>query len=237
MLFRSLVSMVDSVEVVDDTHFIIHLNTPSNALISSLSHSGCAIFNKAYVEEQLAAGKKIEDAPIGTGPYKFAEWVPGASFTLEKNEDYFDADRKAQNDKLVFKAIPEESARTIALENGELDMLIDVSTNDAGKIRDNSSLALDEYASTWVEYFAQNQEKAPFDDVRVRQAFNHAIKKDDIIVATINNEGTAFNNYIGEAAIGYYDTVATYEYNQVKVKPFSTPASARSSFAFSGLYS
>ena len=44
-----LVSMIDSVEVVDATHFIIHLNTPSNALISSLNHSGCAILNKAYV--------------------------------------------------------------------------------------------------------------------------------------------------------------------------------------------
>ncbi|MDD3251596.1 MAG: ABC transporter substrate-binding protein [Lachnospiraceae bacterium] len=227
-----LVSMIDSVEVVDDTHFIIHLNTPSNALISSLSHSGCAILNKAYVEEQLAAGKKIEDAPIGTGPYKFAEWVPGASFTLEKNEDYFDADRKAQNDKLIFKAIPEESARTIALENGELDMLIDVSTNDAGKIRDNSSLALDEYASTRIEYFTMNEEKAPFDDVRVRQAINHAIKKDDIVVATINNEGSAFDNYIGEAAIGYYDTITKYDYNPEKAKELLAEAGVDNGFTF-----
>ena len=134
--------MVESVEVVDDTHFIIHLNTPSNALVSSLNHSGCAIFSKAHVEKLLADGKKIEDEPMGTGPYKFDKWTPGASFSLIKNPDYFNPERMAQNDQLIFKVIPEDSARTIALENGELDLLINVPSTDAQKIREGRSLHL-----------------------------------------------------------------------------------------------
>lgn len=227
-----LVSMIDSVEVVDDTHFIIHLNTPSNALISSLSHSGSAILDKTYVEGQLAAGKKIEDAPIGTGPYKFKEWVPGASFTLVKNPDYFDPERSAKNEELVFKIIPEESARTIALENGELDLLVSVPTNDANRIRENDKLALDESPSTQVEYFTMNMEKPPFDNVLVRQAFSYAINKNDIVTAAINNEGVPFDNYIGSAAIGYYDTVTKYDYNPEKAKELLAQAGLSGGFTF-----
>lgn len=227
-----LVSMVDSVEVTDDTHFTIHLNAPSNALISSLNHSGCAILSKAHVEKLLADGKKIEDEPMGTGPYKFDNWTPGASFSLVKNPDYFNPERAAQNDKLVFKVIPEDSARTIALENGELDMMINVPTTDAGRIRDNANLALDEYVSTHVEYFCANHEKAPFDDVRVRQAMNYAINKNDIVIASINNEGKPFDNYIGEAAIGYYDTVTKYEYNPEKAKELLAEAGYADGFTF-----
>jgi len=227
-----LVSMVDSVEVKDDTHFVIHMNTPSNALISSLNHSGCAIFSKAHVEKLLAEGKNIEDEPMGTGPYKFENWTPGASFTLVKNPDYFDPERAAQNDKLVFKVISEDSARTIALENGELDLLIDVPTTDAGKIRDNDKLALDEYTSTHVEYFTVNQTKAPFDNVKVRQALSYAINKDDILVAAVNGEGEVFDNYIGAAAIGYYDVVTKYDYDVEKAKALLEEAGYGSGFTF-----
>jgi len=227
-----LVSMIDSVEVKDDTHFVIHMNEPSNALVSSLNHSGCAILSKAHVEKLLAEGKKIEDEPMGTGPYKFEGWTPGASFTLVKNPDYFNPERAAQNDKLTFKVISEDSARTIALENGELDLLISVPTTDAGKIRDNSKLALDEYTSTHVEYFTVNETKAPFDNVKVRQALSHAINKADIVVASVNNEGQTFDNYIGAAAIGYYDVVTKYDYDVEKAKALLAEAGYADGFSF-----
>ncbi len=227
-----LVSMVESVEVVDDTHFIIHMNTPSNALVSSLNHSGCAIFSKAHVEKILAEGKTIESAPMGTGPYKFDDWTPGASFSLVKNPDYFNPERAAQNDKLIFKVIPEESARTIALENGELDLLINVPTTDAQRIRESADLALDEYTVTTIEYFTVNHSKAPFDDVRVRQALSYAINKEDVVTVTVSGEGAPFDNYIGEPAIGYYDVVTKYEYNPEKAKELFAEAGIGEGFTF-----
>lgn len=227
-----LVSMIDNVEVVDDTHFIIHMNTPSNALVSSLNHSGSAILCKSYVEGLEAEGKTLADAPMGCGPYKFEEWVPGSSFTLVKNDDYFDSATSAQNEKLVFKIIPEESARTIALENGEIDLLMNVGTADANRIRENDKLALDEFDSTQIEYFAMNTQKAPFDNKLVRQAMNYAINKDDIVIAAIDGEGEAFDNYIGKPAIGYYDTVVKYDYNPEKAKELLAEAGYADGFTF-----
>lgn len=227
-----LVSMIDNVEVVDDTHFIIHMNTPSNALVSSLNHSGSAILCKSYVEGLEAEGKTLADAPMGCGPYKFEEWVPGSSFTLVKNDDYFDPATSAQNEKLVFKIIPEESARTIALENGEIDLLMNVGTADANRIRENDKLALDEFDSTQIEYFAMNTQKAPFDNKLVRQAMNYAINKDDVVIAAIDGEGEAFDNYIGKPAIGYYDTAVKYEYNPEKAKELLAEAGYADGFTF-----
>lgn len=227
-----LVDMIESVEVVDDLHFIIHMNMPSNALISSLNHCGAAILCKSYTEALEAEGKTLESAPMGCGPYKFDSWTPGASFSLVKFDEYFNADKAAQNDKLTFKVIPEEAARTIALENGELDLLIDVGTTDAKRIRESQTLALDEYPTTHVEYMAMNMTRAPFDNIKVRQAFNHAINKNDIVIAAIDGEGEAFNGYIGPSAIGYYETFVTYENDLEKAKALLAEAGYADGFDF-----
>lgn len=227
-----LVEIVDNVEVKDDKNFVIHLNTESNALLSSLGHSGGAVLCKSYCEELEAEGKTIEDAPMGSGPYKFVEWVAGASVTLEKNPDYFDEKRMAQNDKLTFKVIPEESAGTIALETGEVDMLLDVGTVDAQKIRDNESLKLDEFEVTSFEYFCMNTQKAPFDDVKVRQAINYAVKKEDVMIATIDGEGVVQDSYLSPVTIGYYDTGVTYEYDPEKAKELLKEAGFENGLSF-----
>lgn len=226
-----LMAMIDSIEIVDDLNFIIHLKQPSNALISSLQHSGSAILNKEYTEGLEAAGKKLEAEPMGTGQYKFKNWTPGASYELEKFADYFDKDRAAQSD-LQFKIISEESARTIALENGEIDLLISVGTNDADKVRNNSKLALDEYQSTQLETFSMNTQKPPFDNPLVRQAMNYAVNKNDVLTAAINNEGSVANGYLSTAAMGYYDTAIVYEYNKEKAKELLAEAGLSSGFQF-----
>lgn len=228
-----LVSMIDSVEVTDDTHFIIHMNMPSNALISSLNHSGSAILCKSYVEGLEATGRSLESAPMGCGPYKFDSWTPGASFSLVKFDEYFDSEKAARNNRLVFKVIPDETTRTAALENIQLDLLLHVNTTDAEQIRDSQALALDEYPTTEIEYLAMNTTRPPFDNKLVRQAFNYAINKNNIVIAAISGEGKPFDGYIGPSAIGYYDTAVNYEYNPEKAKLLLTEAGYADGFSFS----
>lgn len=228
-----LLYMIDSIEVTDDLHFTIHMNAPSNALISSLFHSGSAILCKSYTEALEAEGKTLESAPMGCGPYKFVEWVPGSSVTLEKFDDYFDPETAAKNDGLTIRIIPEEAARTIALENGELDMLVNVGTSDAQRLRESENLALDEYPYTSCEYFAMNVQKAPFDNKLVRQAMNYAINKEDAMIVAQNGEGVVTDSYIAESAIGYYDTAVKYEYNPEKAKELLAEAGYADGFTFS----
>ncbi len=213
-----LIKMIDSVEVVDELHFTIHMNTPSNALVSSLFHSGAAILNKAHCEALEAEGKEVADSPMGTGPYKFVSWTPGTNCVLEKFDEYFDESRKAQNDGIEMKIYLEDSARTIALETGEVDMVANVPSTDCQKIRDNADLKLDEVTSTHIEYMGFNCSKAPFDDVRVRKAINHVVDKEAVVTAAMEGEAIPFDNYIGAAAIGYYDVETKYDYNLDEAK-------------------
>lgn len=213
-----LIKMIDNVEVIDDTHFTIHMNTPSNALVSSLFHSGAAILCKSHVEAIEAEGKTVADVPNGTGPYKFVEYITGTSCELAKNEDYFDKDRMPQNDGVKIIVYPEDAARTIALETGEIDLCLNVPTTDAQKIRDNENLELNQVTSTRIEYMGLTTNKAPFDNKLVRQAMNYAVDKEAVVTAATENEAVPFDNYIGAAAIGYYDVVTKYERDLDKAK-------------------
>ena len=214
-----LIKAVDSVEVIDDRNFIIHLNAPNNDLFGCLYHPGTAILCKSHVEALDAAGTSInEDTPIGSGPYKFVEWKSGSSITIEKNEEYFDSARAAQNEKLTFLVKPETSARTIALESGDVDMVIDLSTADVSKIEENENYAVNSTISTRIEFITFNTQKAPFDNALVRQALNYAINKEDVLTVAIDGQGEVLNNYISPSAKGYYDITSEYEYNPEKAK-------------------
>ena len=232
-----LIKMVDNVEVVDDTHFTIHMNTPSNALVSSLFHSGAGILNKAHCEALEAAGKEVADEPMGTGPYKFVSWTPGTNCVLEKFDDYFDESRKAQNDGLEMKIYLEDSARTIALETGEIDLMLKVPSTDANKIRENENLELNSVTSTWIEYMGFNTSKAPFDNKLVRQAINYAVDKAAVVAVATENEGKPFDNYIGAAAIGYYDVAKKYDFNLEKAKELLKEAGYENGLEFTAILS
>ncbi len=223
-----LVKMIDSVEVVDDLNVIIHMNEPSSALISSLAHSGGAILNKKVVEELDATGKTMDSNMVGTGPYKFEAWNPGDSVSLVRNDEYFG--EKPANGGLQIRVITEESSRTIALETGEIDVVLDVASTDAKRIRDNSELELVEYESTQVEFLVMNTQKAPFDNPLVRKAINHAVDKDSIITVAVNGEATPQASYLGDGAIGYSSDVTVYDYDLEKAKALLAEAGYANGF-------
>ncbi|ONI42098.1 hypothetical protein AN396_02405 [Candidatus Epulonipiscium fishelsonii] len=227
-----LIAMIKDIEVIDNLNFKIIMDTPSNSLISSMAHMGCSVLNKAYVEALEAEGKKLADAPMGTGPYKFESWTPGSSFSLVKNPDYYDSANSAKNDKLEFKIIPEDTSRTIALENGEIDLMMGVPTIDAQRIQDNSDLALDLFDQTRMEYFAINHDKEPFDDVLVREAMNYAINKDDILTVMYDGRGETINSYFTPVTIGYHEVDSPYTYNPEKAKSLLKEAGLEDGFTF-----
>ncbi|OON93582.1 MAG: hypothetical protein ATN32_01705 [Candidatus Epulonipiscium fishelsonii] len=227
-----LISMIKDIEVVDDLNFKIILDTPSNSLISSLSHMGCSILNKNYVEKLEAEGKKLADAPMGTGPYKFESWTPGSSFSLVKNSDYYDVANIAKNDRLEFKIIPEDTSRTIALENNEIDLMIGVPTIDAQRIQDNSDLELDLFDQTRMEYFIMNHDKEPFDDQLVREAMNYAINKDDVLTVMYDGKGETIDSYFTPVTIGYQEVESPYTYDLEKAKELLKEAGFEDGFTF-----
>ena len=81
----------------------------------------------------------LKETPIGTGSYKFKEWIYGDRIVLEKNEDFYDKNEKGLK-YIVFKNVIEASNRAIGLETGEIDIAIAISSVDEENIKNNPKL-------------------------------------------------------------------------------------------------
>ena len=156
-----------SVEAVDDYTVTMTL---AEADAAFLQYTRVAVLPKGYEDQS--------SAPVGTGPFVFEKYVPGQMVVLEKNEDYYDESRMPKIDEAQIYIMGDDSAVLTALQSGQLDAGIvyaDSADYLTGDFTVNSS------PQNMVQLFALNNSATPFDDVRVRQAFEYAVNKDQII--------------------------------------------------------
>lgn len=186
-------------EKVDDLTFKIFTDGASSALLYDLSHHGNYILPKALIE----SGNDFNTNPIGTGAYKFVEWTRGEQLKFTAHEDYFNPERAAKIKNIVWKIIPEGSSRTIALESGEIDYIIELDSTSIDSLKSNSSVAVMEIPSVSHNWLTINNEKAPFDNVHVRKALSSAINRDDIITVALNGAGIPTKGQTPEGLLGF----------------------------------
>ncbi|MDR1622813.1 MAG: ABC transporter substrate-binding protein [Synergistaceae bacterium] len=161
---------LDSVEVLDDYTFILHLKEVNFSFFASLTHSwSCIISEKAFG----AAGDNYGMNPVGTGPFKFVSWQKGSKYLLERFDDFWGP--KAKIKFLEVRSVPEPTSRTIELESGGADVAYPIAVNDMARIEENENLILYREPQTSVVYMGFNMTKKPFNDIRVRQAISAAL--------------------------------------------------------------
>ena len=172
--YSPLYDAIKSVEVVSPTQVTFHLKTPFGPFLSNLANNG-EIVNQEAIESADPARN-----PVGTGPFKFVEWVQGDHITLEKFDGYF-VDGKPYLDGIDFKFLLVDQGRIDGLSAGELNWV------DAVPLQSLSSLSTDPqftYVTSATagipDYLALNTALAPFDDKLVRQAVYWAIDRTQI---------------------------------------------------------
>jgi peptide/nickel transport system substrate-binding protein len=126
---------------------------------------------------------------IGTGPFKFVEWVLGDHVTLEKNADYWDQDEVPVIDTYTYQVLADPASAIAALQTGATDMT-DIPFTQATPLREsNPELQILNYDTTSFNYYYTNQAEdkgLPFTDVKVRQALQYALDR-DLIAETVYN--------------------------------------------------
>ena len=172
-----------SVDIVDETTVKITTDGPDAMLLDNLCHHGNSIVPKKLIDE----GHDFNTEPIGTGPYKLVEWNRGDSLVFEAFEDYFGGAPAIKH--MTWKIIPEGSSRTIALEAGEVDFIVEVENMDADRLRENPDVEVIEYENTSVNWLMLNNEKPGVDNENVRHAINTAIDKESVITVALNGMG------------------------------------------------
>lgn len=153
----------------------------------------------------------------------FTEWKHNDSITLDKNPGYWKEGLPKLN-KVIVRSIPDNSARFTALQNGEIDLMEDLSPDDLSTLEGNTGLQKIERPPFNVSYLGFNFNKKPFDNVKVRQALNHAVNKQAIIEAFFSGQATAAVNPIPPSLWGYNDAVNDYEYDLEKAKALLSEA-------------
>ena len=129
-----------------------------------------AILPKAYIEKN--GDDYFGLHPVGSGPYKFVEWVPGDHITLVAYDGYFEAGYPITKN-LIIRIIPESTQRAITLENGEVDFAVNMSATDLDTLKANNKVKtiVGDFGNVHMMMF--NLEKAPFDNLCGQREGHH----------------------------------------------------------------
>jgi len=210
---------VAKTEKVDDYTVKITLSYPFAPFLSTMAMFTVYIVSPANAEQ-------LKDQafahPVGTGPFKFVEWVKGDHITLEKNPDYWG--EKAKIDKLIFRIIADPSARLLALQKGEVQGIEFPNPDDLEKIKSDPNLQVLTQPGLNIGYLAINMGEdtpgfeEPYRDVRVRRAIAYAINKKDIVDHLYKGTAIVAKNPIPPTLWSYNDDIVDYDYNPDKAK-------------------
>lgn len=174
--WRFLIDRITSVTTVDDSTVRLVTNAPFAPMIAHLAHSGTGIQSPTAIRR---LGADYSRSPVGTGPFRFKEWVRGDRVAMTRFDDYWGD--KALLDEVVFRAIPEDGARVLAMEGGSVHVAVRVPPRDIERLERIPAVRVDKTTSVRTIYVAFNTQRPPFNDKRVRQAFNFAVNKSAIV--------------------------------------------------------
>lgn len=204
---------IKSVEVVDEYTIKFTLNEPFAPFLGNMAMHAASIVSPEAVKKY---GADFTKNPVGTGPYKFVSWTPGVEIVLEKNDDYF---KDAPSiEKLIFKPITEAQTRLAELEAGNIDVMVNIPPDDLERLRGNEKVTMIEQPGMHVWWTAFNTQRAPFDNVKVRQAVNYAIDKDAIVNGILQGSGEVANSPLPPTVWGHNPNVKNYDYDLDKAK-------------------
>ncbi len=199
-------------EVVDDATVRVTLKQPFAAFLFRIAHSAGGIVSPAAHQKW---GKDLTLHPVGTGPFKFVEWVKGDRVVLERNDGYWGGHPNL--DRVVVKTVREDSARVLMLEAGDADLIVNVPPEDIPRLRRDARLTVESIPTARALFITINVKKKPFDDLRVRQALNYAVNKEAIVKALYQDNAQVIPGIVAPLQNGYVK-LPGYGYDPKKAK-------------------
>jgi len=187
-------------EVVDDLTVDIVTKEPYGPILRNLAMTFTSIVSPTAVQK---LGQGFSRAPVGTGPFKFVEWKTNSHVTIERFADYWGD--KALLDRVVFRVVPEEGARMLALQTGAADMVLHASPAQLPNFRRDQKYTVHEVPGLRVVYFVMNTVRPPLDDMRVRAALLHAVDRKAILDNIMETAAAPVRGVISPGVFGFKD--------------------------------
>ncbi len=220
--------LIKDIVKVDDLTVRFDLTKPNAPFICTVGMQAFAIASPAGLKKY---GADFGQHPVGSGPYKLKLWDKKQKIVLEANNDYWGA-KKPLVQTVIFRTIPDNTARLQEMMAGNLQVMDNPDTNHLKALQDKlgNKVKFAKAPGFNVGYLAMNQEKKPFDNLKVRQAISHAINKQAIIDSVYNGYATPAKNPMPPTIWGYNDDIKDYEYNVDKAKALMKEAGLEKGF-------
>lgn len=202
----SWIGPLDRVEAPDDLTVRLVFKQPYAPIFSSLRIPFLAILSPVAIAKY---GKDYGQNPVGTGPFKFRQWIPGDRIVLDRNPDYAWGAKFYQNhgapyvDSVVLHIIPDESTRAIAFERGDLDILPTAPPKEVGRLRQTGKYQVFQTPDDGGLYLGLNVTKPLLSDVRVRQALGYGINRDDVVNYALERLAVPMDSPVAPTIWGY----------------------------------
>ena len=214
-LYSLFFQQVDRVEVVDDYTVRIHTKVPYGPLLSSLTTTAM-LPPRAYNAEAFTR------TAIGTGPFKFVEWVPGERVVLVANDDYWGG--RPAIDRVIWYPMPEATTRVAALRAGDVDIVFGIPGSDIDAIKSDPNLVILQVPGADTPVLSLGGRRAPYDNPLVRNAISMAIDMKSITETIMAGIAEPARSVISPTVFGFDPSAPEMKYDPVQAKELMAEA-------------
>jgi peptide/nickel transport system substrate-binding protein len=217
---KDLLGPVSGAEVIDEHTVAIITEEPYPILHKKLVFQ--EICPKRYFEE--VGPDEFAKKPIGTGPFRLVQWVPGERIVMERYEDYYGGSPDippvgpAPLDGVIFRPLEEAATRLVSLEAQEIDIMVNVPPDQAERVDSLPSAHLSVAQGTRTHFLGLNCARKPFSDRRLREALRWAIDPTPIIEQFLLGRAQALPGILVPMAFGYDDSLPKPKQDTPKAK-------------------
>ena len=207
---KQLFAGVNEVTAIDDVTVEIGVDQPKGSLLTNLAWGDAVIVSPASADSNATK-------PVGTGPFKFSQWVQGDRVELVRNPDYWG--EPAKLDKVTFKFISDPTAAFSAMMAGDIDAFPNYpAPENLAQFEADPRFQVIVGATEGETILAMNNRQAPFDDIRVREAVAHAIDRKAIIDGAMFGYGTPIGSHFSPTNPAYEDLTGLSAYDPERAK-------------------
>lgn len=206
-------SAVEDVEALDEGTVKFTLNAPYAPFLSNLAYPTGLIVSPEAVKTH---GADFGRNPVGSGPFKFADWQSNAKVVVTRNEDYWGGPPALE--AIVFRPITDANTRVAEMLSGGIDVMVEIPPDSVATF-DGSGFQLYEQAGPHLWFLILNAKEGPFADKRVRQAVNYAIDKKALVEQILQGTAEVASGPTPPAfAWAYNEALQPYPYDPAKAK-------------------
>ncbi len=226
---KNLDPFIKSVDVVDKTTFKINLKQPYSPLFATLADRAGFIVSPTAAQK---SGKDFGRNPVGTGPFKFVEWVPDDHLYLQRFDGYWEQG-KPYLDRIELRVVPDRTVRLTMVKSGEVDLATDLDPKDLPTLKGNTALQVYPVnpPARW-QALQWHLNEPPFNNKSLRQAIAYGIDRQQILDVLWGGNGQVAKGPAAPGLWWYSDSTKGYTHDVAKAKQLMTEAGYANGFSF-----